>query len=185
MKISSKIGSRRGFTLIEVMIGIAVLSFVIAAITSVLNTGKRQFEESSRKIGVVQNARLSIERMTRELRHASIVVEAEPDSIAFIADLDGDLMTPAKEYAYVLHIANNELIRYNITDGEETVLSYFLESGNFSYYEEDATTPTISHSAIRIVEFSHILLTQRNSSGKVVGKTEINTRISLRNVSPM
>ena len=80
----------RGFSLVEILVSVLILTFLVAGIFAVLNVGDMSYDADMGLIHLQQQARLAMDAMTRELRQAdsnSIVIPVGADSITFIAPL--------------------------------------------------------------------------------------------------
>ncbi len=64
------VGEQDGFTLPEMMVTIAVMVTVLFSLYSVFDTSIRVFSIGNDRVEAVENARLGLERMSRELRAA-------------------------------------------------------------------------------------------------------------------
>jgi len=74
----------RAFTLLEVLIVVVILSFLIAGITGVLNLGNVTFPVDLGQINLQNQARQSMQWITRDLREASgVTVGGGSNSITF------------------------------------------------------------------------------------------------------
>jgi len=121
--------SQRGFTLVELMIAMAVGLIVLGAMYSVFTLQNKQFGQQDMVTEMQQNARAGIEMMVREIRMAGYnpakkttgwsaspttspgrtpgVVTANASDITFVADLDGNSDTTYTSNA-------NENITYDL-----------------------------------------------------------------------
>ncbi len=63
----------KAFTLIEIMIALAIFSIILGATYSVLSMGRSSFYTGDIQIVVQQEARKAMDKMTREIREASSV----------------------------------------------------------------------------------------------------------------
>ena len=63
----------KAFTLIELMIAMAIFSIILGAIYSVLSMGRTSYYTGDIQIAVQQEARKAMGKMTREIREASSV----------------------------------------------------------------------------------------------------------------
>ncbi len=63
----------KAFTLIELMIAMAIFSIILGAIYSVLSMGRTSYYTGDIQIAVQQEARKAMDKMTREIREASSV----------------------------------------------------------------------------------------------------------------
>lgn len=69
---------KSGFTLIEVLVAIIISSILIGITVSVYNLFRRSMLQDQSKADIVQNARISFDRLTRELRQTPDVVTTLP-----------------------------------------------------------------------------------------------------------
>lgn len=67
-----------GFTLIEVLVAIIISSILIGITVSVYNLFRKSMLQDQSKADMVQNARISFDRLTRELRQTPDVVTTLP-----------------------------------------------------------------------------------------------------------
>lgn len=85
---------RRGMTLVEMLIALAVFSAVIAGALSFLRSESRAFNLGSQRLSTVQNLRFAVNLLEQDLRTAGAgvpdqqpyLVYAGPDVVAFNAD---------------------------------------------------------------------------------------------------
>lgn len=104
--------SRRGFTLVELLVAMAVGLVVLGAMYAVFTMQNRELIQQDMVTAMQQNARAALEMMTREIRMAGYnpakkttgwssspttapgpapgIVTADAAVLAFVADLDGD-----------------------------------------------------------------------------------------------
>lgn len=158
-----------GFTLPELMVTIMLMLIVMAALYSIFDMSIRVFSFGNDKVEAVENARLGLERMEREIRAAypydraaknnTLLTSWTSNSISFGNDLDGnrkigcppggsppcetisyDVYRPSGETAYALG-------RVNANGGNRQATVEFVDyvnasnTGlNFRYFERDGTT---------------------------------------------
>jgi len=70
----NKFTNQKGITLVEIIIAVAISSLVILIVYSMFLTGKEAYQKGEANAEVLQNGRVSLERMTREIRQAQDVV---------------------------------------------------------------------------------------------------------------
>ncbi|HEU4928441.1 MAG TPA: SdrD B-like domain-containing protein, partial [Candidatus Krumholzibacteria bacterium] len=89
----------RGFSLVEIMVGIVLLGIIMLAFAGMANVMQRGSGRTQQYTDAQQNARIALDYMTEALRAAgsdiaayegqTAVVHAEPYQVVFNADLDG------------------------------------------------------------------------------------------------
>ncbi len=72
-----------GFTLIEMLVSISILTVIMAGMFSFLWGASKHWHTGQNTEEVTENARMGLNRMTRELRQASQVVTAETYKVVF------------------------------------------------------------------------------------------------------
>ena len=105
-----------GFTLIEVLMSIAILSILFGTIYRTFDTFNRSYTSENVKAGVQQKSRLGIDLMARDIRLAGLdplgtsaagfnPANTNSTSVQFSADLnyDGDLDDPFEDIIYALN----------------------------------------------------------------------------------
>ena len=133
-----------GFTLIEVLMCIAILSIVFGTIVQTFDTFNRAYTTENVVAGVQQKTRNGVEFMIHDVRLAGLdplgsagagFVEARPTSLKFTADanFDGDVDDPFENITYAL--SGTELKQTNHL-GAETLLDN-VTGLSFSFLDED------------------------------------------------
>ena len=85
--------SERGFTMIEMLVSISILSVVMAAMFAFLWGASKYWQSGQDVSDVTENARLGLNRMTRELKQGSVVNLADEinNKVVFTVNFgDGD-----------------------------------------------------------------------------------------------
>jgi prepilin-type N-terminal cleavage/methylation domain-containing protein len=59
-----------GFTLVEVLVTMTIMIVVLSALYGIFDMGLRTFSFGNNKVEAVENARLGLEKMEREIRAA-------------------------------------------------------------------------------------------------------------------
>jgi len=163
----------RGFTLVEMLVSISILSVIMAGMFSFLWGASSHWQTGRDAADVVDNARLGLNRMTRELKQASDVLVAQPDEVQFVADFgNGD-----------------ETITYGFTPGEgdtgivwressaasgELVLMNNVYYARFDYFGNDYRCDT-DYSGT--VTYSELVACSADPVGHV-SRVDINLRLS-------
>lgn len=134
-------GNTDGFTLIELIIVIAITGIIIAGSSSLLLNGVNAYIAGKADINASWQANVAIERMTRDLRAVSStanIITATGSEFA-ITDINGVTI----DYKVV----SNQLLR------NAQVLANNVQSVAFTYYDANGVV-TASASAIRYVDVS-------------------------------
>ena len=76
---------KHGFTLMEVLIGLAVLAMLMAAIGAAVHSSLQSYTENEKSLALTQAARAVLDRMMREVRTA-----ADVDSTTHTLTIDED-----------------------------------------------------------------------------------------------
>jgi Tfp pilus assembly protein PilW len=77
------VSSEEGFTLVEMLVAMAMGIVVLGAVTTLMVGALRSEPGIAQKAADVQTARFVMERMTRELRQGSVVNKAEASTVSF------------------------------------------------------------------------------------------------------
>ena len=110
---------QKGFSLVELVIGLAIFLLVLIAIYGLFDTGSATYRGGQRKAEVQQNGRVALEEIVRQLRMAGYFPE--------------NFTTPAASPALTNQIqagASNALAIYGDIDGDGTsnIIMYCLDT---------------------------------------------------------
>jgi prepilin-type N-terminal cleavage/methylation domain-containing protein len=184
-----------GFTLIEVLLCIAVLSILFGTVYRSFANVNRSYTNENVKAGVQQKTRIGIDLMARDIRLAGLdplasagagfsAADTDATSIRFTADLnyDGDLDDPFEDIQYSI---NGNLLEQTCELGGGPVTATLMDNVSdlsFSYLDqEDNLLPApIDADQIRTVLIS--LTVQRPSGPKGQVSRTYTTRVRCRNL---
>ena len=184
-----------GFTLIEVLMCIAILSVLFGTIYRTFDTFNRSYANENVKAGVQQKSRIGIDLLARDIRLAGLdplgtsnagfnPANTSSASIQFTADLnyDGNLDDPFEDIIYAL---NGNLLQQTADLGSGPVTATLLDNVTaltFNYLDQaDNLLPEpVATDQIRTVIIS---LTMQRPAGrdKTVSRT-YTTRVRCRNL---
>ncbi|MBW2408375.1 MAG: prepilin-type N-terminal cleavage/methylation domain-containing protein [Deltaproteobacteria bacterium] len=133
-----------GFTLIEVLMCIAILSIVLGTFYQTFDTFNRAYTTENVVAGVQQKTRNGVEFMVHDIRLAGLdalgtagsgFLEAKPTRLRFTTDtnFDGDINDPFEDITYRL---NGSLLQQTNHLGEEILLDN-VTGLNFSFLDVD------------------------------------------------
>ena len=151
--------SNTGFTIVELLVVLAVASIVLSLIYQVYRAQLKSHTTQQELVGMQQNLRAVLYLMEREIRMAGhapnggvpdpAISIARIDSIAFAMDLTeyapedtstGDVAQPGEQISYFLDPDTGELIR-NAGSGNQTLLrSGDIDLVTFVYKDSDGHT---------------------------------------------
>jgi prepilin-type N-terminal cleavage/methylation domain-containing protein len=184
-----------GFTLVEVLMCIAILSVLFGTIYRTFDTFNRSYANENVKAGVQQKSRIGIDLMARDIRLAGLdplgsatagfnPTGTNTNSVQFTADLnyDGDLDDPFEDMIYAL---NGNLLQQTTDLGSGPVTATLLDNVTaltFTYLDQaDNLLPEpVAVDQIRTVLIS---LTMQRPAGrdKTVSRT-YTSRVRCRNL---
>lgn len=184
----------KGFTLVELMVTMMLMLIVMFALYSVFDMSIRVFSFGNDKTEAVENARLGMERMEREMRVAypydkvSNVDTLFPNftiSSSSSTKFGNDIVTvnrkvdvPSEEITYDL--SGNTLRR----NGEPLVSFVDTDGLTFTYCKtvndcNPSAPPSLSESEVRVVHIELRVKVDRGLAGPATQKLE--TDVALRN----
>lgn len=122
-------GKEKGFSLIELLIVMALGSIVLTIMVTTFVLYNRGYKRESATVEIQGNARASMELMTRELLEAGLnptgaagpgIAIAEVNKIQYAMDINGngDVADTNEVISYEFDAANEELLRNGITMAE-------------------------------------------------------------------
>lgn len=126
---------KRGFTLMEVLIGMAMLAMLMAAIGAAVHSSLQSYTENEKSLALTQAARSVLDRMMREVRTA-----ADVDSTTSTLTIDED---GTGQNTAVYQFSSGAFYYVQTVDGHTTyhpLLSYSddVNVTDFSVLREDS-----------------------------------------------
>lgn len=178
------VGKEDGFTLVEVLVTMMLMILVMFALYSVFDMSLRVFSFGNDKVEAVENARIGLSKMEREIRAAYPYNKAagdntrlstrNPERITFGNDVGtvNRQVDLGEEISY--YVDNNKLMRSKGGTASSVVEPVPTDGLKFEYFKEDGVTPATSESEIEIVRITLEI--------KVNGRTQtLSTDVALRN----
>jgi len=98
MNISGR-DSADGFTLIEILVSMGILTVVMAAIFAFLWGASSYWRVGQNTADVTENARMGLNRMTREIKQSSNVLSASASEVSFTVDFGAGAETVTYGFA--------------------------------------------------------------------------------------
>ncbi|MBI3192469.1 MAG: prepilin-type N-terminal cleavage/methylation domain-containing protein [Pedosphaera parvula] len=156
---------RRGFTLVELMVSMALFTMVIGGVVYGHITGLTMYELTKAKLGANDETRTALGLLSSEIRAAKSVAIGNVSNLTFTAIADGD---PQQGPA----------LRIRQTTNASSHITYFLDTSDnaLKRFTESSTTPVlIAANITNAVIFSsedyagNVL--SANSNNRVIGVT--------------
>ena len=203
--------SKRGLTLVELVLALSISSIVLAAIYSVFSIANKNFTTQNVAANVQQNLRSAIGLMARDIRHAGLdptgsdnfgVEYASETKIRFTAD---SIESGSGEFNGIVDETNFEEITYNFQSNQ--VMQTLYETGSspnaaalinnianldFAYFDAQnndlidygLSPPRVPDDKLSDIRILEILVTHEEPAGR--GKTVSRTltrRVECRNLA--
>lgn len=172
-----------GYSLIDLLVALAVGGGLLAATLSLLHLGLRAWMWGAARVSAQQSARYALERMAGELREAGYdptvagiapVVVAEPTRIVFQRDLNGNGVVDAtRERVTYLVRPGERILRRDAGGGAQPVIEEVREL-RLDYLDR-AGAPTTDPAAVTAVRV-------RLEVGEVGAAVVVETQATLRNL---
>ncbi len=170
------IGNKNGFTLVELMVVVAIFTGIVLSIFGILSSGRRAWLTSEAQIDVHSFARQTMNTITTELSESApgkltiINFSADEDRIIFQtpALFSGGTLTWSNQIQYSLGgINGQQFVRTDLTTGQTEIKGNYITALRFSQPDIDR---------IEIV----LLLSTQSVIGDTV-EMELDSQVSLRN----
>ena len=191
-----------GFTLSEMLVTILIMIIVLSALYSIFDMSLKTYGFGNSKAEAMENARLGMEKMEREIRQAYAFDKASGDlqlfqtwdenQMTFGNDLDGD-MKSGPTVGECPNINDCELISYSL-DGDTGSLMRTsggfdpqpvvenVEDVEFRYFQSNGTTEVFSGGNEALIGMVRIVVDVRVESMAPQDGTQIlTTDVALRN----
>ncbi|MHB0914465.1 MAG: PilW family protein [Thermoleophilia bacterium] len=128
---------QNGFTMIEMLVSMAILTVIMTGMLSFLFGTSRNWQSTQDTADAVDNARIGLNRMTRELRQASRVTAADSTSVVFVADFGSGAETITYRFEPGEGEEPGNVWRESTAAATDSVLIDNVSEVTFAYYGKD------------------------------------------------
>ena len=147
---SLRAGSQRGYTLIELVVVLAIFMTIVTALVSLFTSGAKAELDMNRRFEAQQNARLALDRMRREL-HCSSGITANAGAVGSVTVALPSQCPSAGGVAInvVYDMSQVSTSRYQLrrTVNSTTIViaDYITSATPFTYTAQSSTSRAILH----------------------------------------
>lgn len=145
-------GSPAGITLIEILVVLFIMGMIAMALYGILKGGLDVWRGGKERTDIIAQARVAMDRLTREAREATYMKAADITGINFSAYLLDT--TNLKDVSYYYDSAENILYRNEASGGAREMAKY-MNSFSLYYYAKNMTvlsSPVTNPSDIWMIE---------------------------------
>ena len=174
----------RGFTLLEVLVAMAVGGLVIAGTLSLLLAGQGAYAAGEARAEAIQGARVGLERLATELRQAgydpqgagfAAIEVAEPERMTLLHDLnENGVIDPTRER--VTYLLRGTVLRREAGGGAQPLVEG-VQRLSLTYYDRE-DRPTTEPARVASIG---IVLEVARSAPTPLTPIVMSTRVRLRN----
>ena len=146
-----------GFSLVELLVVVAVLGLVMAGALGLLESGMRTYALGAARTEAQQAARVGLERMAKELRQAgydpagaavAAIVAAEPTRLVFQVDANGNgVIDPTRER--ITYVLRDDVLRRDAGGGAQPIVEG-VRRLELSYFDGNGA-PTVDPARVRAI----------------------------------
>lgn len=159
---------KSGFTLIELILVLLLLSILLGAITFTFVVGLRAWDVGISHGGIKKDASYTLRIMSEELKEATSITTANQNALTFSIDSDANGADETVTYSWSGVVGEN----FNRVEGAITIpLARNVQSAQFQYYDasNNLLSFPVSASSVRVVEIT-LQLKKENESLQCMSK---------------
>lgn len=140
--------NQRGFTLAELLVGLAVLGLLLAGTVTIQRQGQMAYLMGAARVEAQQTSRFALEMMTRELRAARSMTTVTSCNTGTT-----DITFRNQDNVTTRYHFEDSRIKRTVA-GVETTLIAGVQSVTFRCYMADGTTATATAANVRSIQVS-------------------------------
>jgi type II secretory pathway pseudopilin PulG len=185
MSLRARLKSETGVSLVELLVVMMIAAIVGAITTATIVNGLHQQRELSSRTYTLNDAKMTLERMTREIRAADPVLVAQPDqlrvevrrndaTISYRYELESYTDNGAERYRIAVEQVTTDASGATTTSNT-TLLGGLIDPDIFAYRDGQGN-PATSAGDVRTV-----VVTLRAATGLRGGEVNLGDEITVRN----
>jgi len=129
-------GYKKGFTLTEILVVVVIFILLLEVVYSVYVLSQKGYQGGEDSAEIVQNARVILERMSREIRQArEVVSELSDDEAGATSTIEFEDGHATTTYCYIRYYQNDGAVK-------RCVRRYYFPSAPDIFLPWNATSPT-------------------------------------------
>ena len=186
---NSAVSSRRGFTLIELMIGIALSSMVIAGVFSTYLFVGRHLTRMANTQQLDAGSRVAFALLNQDVSAAIRVTAASGTQLTLVLPPTSPALSRTVAYRYVApsssSASDGTLTRTETIDGTATSSVVLRSVGtlSFNYFNTAGAVVSASPVSVKRIELAFAAQTGSAANGTQVIVNNVSARVALRNRS--
>jgi len=163
---------QRGFSLIELMVVVAILSFIILGLVTFFGGGVRSWISGQNQLKAQREARISMDRMVKEIREANNVVSGYENGI----EVSFPSSFGKNNVSFELNTTTG-IIERKINGNTSNLINYIPSGGLLINYYDSESNPVADPTNASKIKIN--LQVDVDQDGKM--DIEIETEVNLRN----
>lgn len=172
---------KKGFTLVETMVALVILSFIVTAVALIYTGGYASYARNTQKIEVQENLRITLNKMSREIREALPLESMEDLTKTALGTAGGE--NPPTSPIYVTDNGTKIIFAIEEAPGQQKVISFFKSGSNIFRSVDGAGNNPVA-SDITGLEFNYdglntvtiVVKGEKLNSGEMSVKTKVLAR---------
>ena len=165
--------NQKGFSLIEMMVAMAVLGLIVLGLVTFFTGGTRSWVTGQHQLEAQRNARLSMDRMVKEIREGKNIGSGSETSITVLVphfDVDGNIDS---DYTVTYALIDDTTIQRDANPLIENVLT---GEAIFKYYNNSDTEVTSPDATISKIHINLKVDVDKDDYPDITLNTDVNLR---------
>jgi len=175
MKVKKRIKlkiNRKGFSLIEMMVALGILSLIIIGLVTFFSGGTRAWVTGQYQLEAQRNARYAIDRMVKEIRGGKNIISGSDGDTIVVSIPDFDTADPDDYYEVTYSLLGTTIQR-----GTNPLIENVLTGeAIFKYYNNSGTEVTSPDATVSKIHINLKVDVDKDDSPDITLNTDVNLR---------